>query len=412
MEVRSSGFFYGWFVVFGAFLVLATAYGLQFSYGVFLPEIARELGWDRSALAAPYSIFVLVYTTLSLITGRLTDRFGPSTVIAIGALALASGYALLSTTTQIWQPYIYLGAVAALGSSVAFVPCNATVIRWFVRRRGFALGLASCGVSAAAMFGPPLAGILIITLGWRDAMLSMAIAGGIAMALAAQVMVRDPEARGLAPDGDPLVATAELRRGESTPSWTLRQAQHTGAFWLLVGSLFFTWLVVFLPFVHLGAHGVGQGLSPLEAASLLSGIGVGGLVGRVVSGGLTDRFGRLPGLFVALFLQAVAFLGFGASHGFGWLMGWALVFGFGYSGVSLLFPALIGDLFGREHIGNIAGFVFGVGGWAAAAGPYVGGVLFDATGDYIIAFLVSSAVNSFALLLLAFLKPLPRRDSG
>jgi MFS family permease len=111
---------------------------------------------------------------------------------------------------------------------------------------------------------------------------------------------------------------------------------------------------------------------------------------------------------IALVLQSAAFLGFSASHTFPSLTAWAFAYGFGYSGVSVLFPALLGDLYGRTHAGSITGFAFAVGGGAAAVGPYVAGALFDATGAYDVAFVASSIFNSLALLLLAFLKPPPR----
>ena len=103
-----------------------------------------------------------------------------------------------------------MSAIAAVGASVAFVPCNATVIRWFTRRRGLAIGLASCGISAAAALGPPIAGWLILEIGWRHALYVMALCGGVAVLLAAQGMVRDPESRGLRPDGDDAEAFGRL----------------------------------------------------------------------------------------------------------------------------------------------------------------------------------------------------------
>ncbi len=397
--------FFGWFVVAGAFSVLATAYGLQFSYGVFLPAISEDLGWDRSTLSAPFALFVVVYTSFSMVTGRLTDRFGPRGVISLGAIGLALGYGLLGTVSHPWEIYLYLSAIAAVGASVAFVPCNATVIRWFTRRRGLAIGLASCGISAAAALGPPIAGWLILEIGWRHALYVMALCGGVAVLLAAQGMVRDPESRGLRPDGDDAEAVTPT---PAVDGWTLREAQRSRAFWLLLASLIATWLVVFLPFVHLGAYGLDLGLSAMEAAALISAIGFGGLAGRVVAGGLTDRFGRIPGLALALVLQALAFLGFAGSQAYPWLLGWAFAYGIGYSGISVLFPALLGDFFGRAHAGAIAGFVFAIGGVAAAAGPYTAGVVFDRTGDYTVTFVVSSVLNSAALLIIGFVTP-PKR---
>ena len=356
--------FLGWFVVAGAFAVLCLHYGVQSSYGVFLPHMLADLEWERSTLAAPFSLYVLLYTLLSYFAGRMTDRLGPRVVIGLGALGLGVGWALMSRIEALWEPYVYLG-MAAIGGAVAFVPCNATVIRWFVRRRGLALGLASSGISFAAVVGPLIAAVLIPVVEWRQALLMMGVGAGVIMLAASRLMHRDPESVSLLPDGD-------LVSAKHTPvdldGWTLPAARGTMTFWVLMVSLFISWLAIFVPFVHLPAYAVMRGIPHLESALLLALLGVGGLLARVIGGGLTDRFGRMPGIVVAIALQAFGFVGFTMSDSFFWLGVWAMAFGFGYSGVSVFFPALFGDFFGRAHAGAIVGFVFAVAGGSAAAG--------------------------------------------
>ena len=400
--------FLGWSVVVGAFSVLCLHYGVQFSYGVFLPHMLAELEWSRSTLTAPFSMYVFLYTGLSFFAGKLTDKLGPRSVIAIGAVGLGVGYMLLSRIDAVWQTYVCF-CIAAIGGAVAFVPCNATVIRWFARRRGLALGVASSGISMAAVVGPLAAVALMQAMHWRQALFMMGTGAGLLMLAASCLMRRDPESAGLMVDGDPAPsAGARL----ALDGWTSKAARGTVTFWVLVTSLFFSWLAIFVPFVHLTGHALILGLSGVQSALLLTLIGVGGLLGRVIGGALTDRFGRLPGIVVALLLQAGAFVGFTMSDTFLWLGVWAMAFGLGYSGVSMLFPALTGDLFGRAHAGAIVGFVFAFGGCSAAAGPYFAGVLFDTTGDYNAAFSVSAVLNLVALLLLAFLRPLPRNPGS
>ncbi len=395
------GPFPGWFVVAGAFSVLCLHYGVQFSYGVFLPHMLDELGWDRSTLTAPFSLYVLLYTGLSYYAGKLTDQWGPRVVIVIGAVGLGIGYLSMSTIEEVWEPYLYL-AMASLGGAVAFVPCNATVIRWFVRRRGLALGVASSGISFAAVIGPPISAILIQATDWRRALLMMGAGAAVLMLAASRLMHRDPESVGQLPDG---VSVSDPGRVVEMEGWTLKAARGTSAFWVLMGSLFFSWLAIFVPFVHLTGHALNLGISEIDSALLLSFVGLGGLLGRIVGGGLTDRFGRLPGIVAAILLQALAFVGFTMSESFLWLALWGMAFGIGYSGVSVLFPALFGDLFGRPHAGAIVGYVFAVGGGSAAFGPYFAGIAFDATGGYEAAFVTCAVSNVIAVGLLAFLRP-------
>ncbi len=82
----------------------------------------------------------------------------------------------------------------------------------------------------------------------------------------------------------------------------------------------------------------------------------------------------------------------------------AAVFGFSYGGVTALFPAIVGDFFGRMAVGSIVGFIFAVAGSPAAFGPLLAGYVYSLTGSYTVVFNLSAALNLTALALLFFLK--------
>ncbi|MBI1959695.1 MAG: MFS transporter, partial [Candidatus Rokubacteria bacterium] len=193
--------FYGWVVVGGAFVVLFLAYGAQYAFGVFFAALLDEFGWSRASLAGAFSLYAFTYSGCGVLAGRLTDRLGPRVVIALGGGFLGLGLMAMSQVTALWQPFVLYGGVAALGMSTAYVPCTATIVRWFVERRGLAVGIASAGGSLGTFALPPVAHLLVTTVGWRWAYI---IFGGVilvALNLVAVVMRRDPEALGLAPDG-------------------------------------------------------------------------------------------------------------------------------------------------------------------------------------------------------------------
>ena len=209
---RAGKLFYGWVVVAASFTIVAVGYGLQFSYGVFLPYMMADLGLDLVAATAPFSLYVLIYSLMCFVSGPATDRFGPRMVVVTGGIMLALGYALLTTSTGNWQLYAYLSLVAGIGMSAVFVPLNATVVRWFIRRRGFALAVIGSGSNAALLFGPMLAALLIPWLGWRGGLLALSLLGGLIITACALALVRDPEARRLLPDGHGAEAPAERPR--------------------------------------------------------------------------------------------------------------------------------------------------------------------------------------------------------
>src|SRR5690349_11830428 len=235
-DAGPGGVFYGWTVVTAAGLVLFMAYGTQYAFGVFFAALVEEFGWSRASLSGVFSLYAGVYSGFALVAGRLTDRWGPRAVIAVGGALLGVALAAMSGVGALWQPYVLYGTVAALGMSTAYVPCNATVAKWFTRRRGLAVGLASAGGSLGTFALPPLAHFLVSRLGWRWAYVVFGTAILVALNALALLMRREPEAIGLAPDGDrapPVRAPAAAARGAH--GWTIRRALRSPAFWLLFG---------------------------------------------------------------------------------------------------------------------------------------------------------------------------------
>ena len=402
-----SGIFYGWIVLGLCFSVLCLAYGIQFTFGVFMPAIEADTGWNRTSLSVPYSVYVFVYSALGAVTGWCTDRWGPRIVIFIGGCLLGSGILLTSQIQAAWQLYLTLGVVAALGMSAAFVPCNATVVRWFLQRRGLALSISTSGGSVGNFLFPPLAATLIAAYGWRSSYVILGCIGLAGITLCALFIVRDPEQMGLQPDGQtPASPTPDgsAATHQPGPEFSLAQAQRTVALWMLMAVYTMTWLVVFMPFVHIVPFAIGLGVSQVQAATIISVIGVGSLAGRLVTGTISDYLGRLPTLGLSLSFQALAFLGFYFSTGLSLLYPSAIVFGFSYGGATTLFPAITGDFFGRLSVGAIVGFIFGIAGSTAAFGPFIAGYIYDATGSYGSAFLLSAGLNLIGLVLLVFLK--------
>lgn len=406
-QPRQGGIFYGWVIVGCAFTILCIAYGVQFTFGVFMPYISADTGWSRGALSVPYSVYVFVYSALGLVSGRLTDRWGPRVVLIAGGCLLGSGIMLMSRVGMIWHLYLVLGLLAALGMSAAYVPCNATVVRWFTLKRGLALSITSSGASFGMFIFPPLTTALISGYGWRGAYLILGLLAICVIIGCASFIVRDPEKMGLHPDG----AARELLLPEKFTdialggeNFTLAQAQRTGAFWLLNVIFSLTWLVVFMPMVHIVPFAIDLGISPFRAAMTISVIGFAGFAGRLAIGTLSDRFGRVATLGVCMLLQGLSFAAFAISSGLGLLYLAAAVFGFSYGGVTALFPALVGDFFGRIEIGAIVGFIFAVAGSPSAFGPLIAGYMYNASHSYSTAFEMSAVLNLAALLLLFLLK--------
>jgi len=426
----ASPLFYGWIVTGCAFLVLFLTYGVQYSFGVFLPFMLDELGWQRASIAGAFSLYTMTYSGCSWISGRLTDTKGPNVVIAVGGFLLGCGIIATSQVSAQWQMYVFYGFVAALGMSTAFIPCNTTVVKWFQRKRGLALGLASCGSSCGILLCPPLLAVLIPQYGWRPVYFGCGVVILVVLNIVARFMVRSPELLGLAPDGDPLlphrspleqsvhpertlsVVAGEVE-GRTMPQsqslhhsalltgWSLQESWRFPSFWLLAIVFVIMLLTVPVPFVHIVAFARDLGFSPSQGALAVSIMGLCAFIGSLSLGSLSDRIGRKQGLMLSLAMHVVAYLLFVGAQSLTVLYCGAAAFGFFYGSVATLFTALIGDLFGRRHAGAIAGFLFAGAGVLGAWGPMIAGYLRDTTGSYHLAFIYAVVTSVLSLFLFA-----------
>src|SRR5262245_61806420 len=339
----SPRFFYGWYVTICAFLVLFLTYGVQYSFGVFLPEMLNELGWQRAEIAGAFSLYTMVYSGCSWFSGRLTDSRGPRFVVTLGGVFLGCGIVATSQVSAKWQMYLFYGLIAAIGMSSAFIPCNATVVKWFHRKRGLALVVASSGSSCGILFCPPLIAAFIAHYGWRPVYLMCGVVLFISLIIVARFMVRSPELLGLAPDGDAVLPTQHIYEGgichsrasgtvggikeiESLVSeqqddaieargcspipphstlitgWSLQEARQFSALWLLGLVFVIMLLTVPAPFVHIVAFARDLGFSSAQGALAVSLIGLFSFIGSIWLGSLSDRIGRKQGLLVSLTL--------------------------------------------------------------------------------------------------------------
>jgi MFS family permease len=307
--------------------VLFTAYGAQYSFGVFFNALLQEFHWSRASLSGVFSLYAFGYSVFGFPAGRLTDAWGPTRVIAGGALFLGAALASMALVTELWQPYLLYGVIAAVGMGTAYVPCNSTVVKWFARRRGLAVGLASSGGSVGTFVVPPVAQLAVSALGWRGAYLVVGATVFAVLAATAPLMRRDPESMGLHPDGDATSPPVPRAGGEGL---TLTAAARTSTFRLMAIAFAATWIPVFIPLVHVVPLARDLGHSPMTAAAAVSVLGGGAVVGRLVMGIVSDRIGRRPTIGLGMLLQATGFAAFTVAHELLSLYAAALVFGFSY----------------------------------------------------------------------------------
>jgi MFS family permease len=296
------------------------------------------------------------------------------------------------------EVYAAYGLGVGLGVGCAFVPAIGAVQRWFVRRRGFASGLAVSGIGVGTLVMPPLASLFIDTLGWRDAYLAVgalaaAVGGGMAL-----LIENDPRNHGLGPDGDPPQSGAQSARPEGA---TVSEAIRSHRFLSLYAACLICSFGVFVPFVHLVPVARDHGAAPSSAVLLLSVIGVGSTAGRFFLGGLADRMGRQPSLLLMFSGMALALAIWVISANIWSLAAFAFVYGVFYGGWVAVLPAVVMDYFGGRNVSGIIGILYTSVAFGTLIGPSAAGFVFDISHSYTLPILASAGANIVAAIIVA-----------
>ena len=395
-------FFYGWFVVIATWFMMLIMDGTFYSFGVFFKPVLTEFGWTRAMTSGAFSLCAILTGLFAVIVGRLNDRFGPRIVLSICGFFLGLGYLLMSQISAIWQLYLFYGVMVAIGMSASIVPLLSTVARWFVKGRGVMTGVVLTGVGIGTIIVPLLASRLISIYSWPTAYIIM---GGMTLLFTisvAQFMKRDPEQVGQLPYGGTQLEKQELNL--NAEGFSLKEAMRTAPFWIVCMLTFCFVFCVFTVMVHIDAHAVELGVSPLVAASTLAVIGGVSIIGRPAMGVFADRVGSKWAAIVCFTLFAADFLWLAVVNEVWVLYPFAAIFGFAYGGLSALFSPIVAELFGLSSHGAIFGASFFCGQVGGAIGPLMAGHIFDITGSYNIAFKVCAAVGILGIILASLLK--------
>jgi sugar phosphate permease len=386
---------YGWLTLFMATLVVFASLGLaRFGYTLLLPSMQAGLGMDNTQAGALVSANLVGYLTLSLLGGALAARFGARRVVAAGLAVTAVGMVLTGLSGSFAEAALWR-AITGIGSGASNVPAMGLLVAWFAaRRRGVATGVAVAGSSVALILIGPIVPRLLLAYepdGWR---VSWFVFGAATLAIAAAcwfLLRNRPGDLGLEAVGDRAVAepgnagSGKLEWGRvyrSGPVWRL------GFVYLAFGFAYIIYLTFFTK--RLLAEG---GYTVQEAGTLFMTLGWFSLLCGLLWGWVSDAIGRKQAMIIVYLIQALSFgtfalwptpLGFTLS---------AILFGLTAWSIPAIMAAACGDLLGPRMAPAALGFVTLFFGAGQAIGPSVAGLMADASGSFVSAYLLAGAVS-------------------
>jgi len=386
---ESSKIFYGWWVVGACFVSMAMAGGIgNLSFPIFLKPLTEEFGWSRAQVSGGISAFMLAIAVTAPLVGRIVGIYGARAVMVPAALVVGLCLMLLACLTSLWQLYALRLGVGVAFTALAHIPVNVTISRWFVRKRGRAMGIAMIGSSVGGLVLTPVVASSVDSLGWRP---TLVVLGGVMWVVLAPVlfvfMRNKPADLSLLPDGDTRGAalTGATVMG-ADEGMSAHEAVRSGCFWALVGVYLLAYTCVFSAMVHQYPYFTDQGFPAGQAALLVS-----TLLGFAVLSGVT--FGWASDRYDVLRLAAVCYA-FGAT-GMAFLLwagpvmsvaGYIVCFGLLFGGTTPLTALVIGRIFGMKAYGVIYGLYQTVICLSGFIGPISMGYIYDTTGSYRLGF--------------------------
>ena len=389
---------YGWVMVFAVFLLSALAFGALGSISVFLKPLVTEFGWSRGQTSFGYTVISFSSAVFGVLWGYIADRFGTRWFGLIAAFAMSGSLFALSQQESILQFYGLYFLFGAFGNAMVTSPLFANVGFWFTHKPGLALGITASGGAVGQAVAPYLCALSLELYGWQTTyMLSAGFY--LALALPVALLIRE------SPDRE----QARLQLVDEERTFPLSEREVI--VWISV-AIIFCCTCMSVPIVHLVPLLTDSGFSLDQATTVLMVLMLSGALGRILGGRLGDLIGALPSYIVMSAGQTLSVFWFPFLDSTAAIYLIAVLFGFTYSGVMSAILVCTRMMVSAKFAARAMSITSFFGWFGMGAGGFMGGYLFDLTGDYDLSFICAMLVGCINVTILALFAQRIRNQSN
>lgn len=388
---RINNNFSGWWVVFTGFMVIFIVIGFGLNTaGVFLRSISRDLGYGKAAFSLVLSISAIAGFFNAILAGRLMKKFDPQKVTLVYLVITIIGTFMYSRCTELYHFYI-ICVITGIGTTgCTMLPMTMIIGNWFVKKRATAISIVIAGNGLGGFVFNPAAVYLIeknpfhMPYGYQSAyIVSSLLMLFVCLPLVAVFLKSDPSKCGQCPDGIKNKISADSPKKASAFNLSLSNSLKTAEFFLL--SL----MVVGFAVVYMGTNQhlfvyltEVASIAPVQASFLVGLYMLMTVVGILVFGWATDKFGIKVSFTASSLILFFGLLFLGLAHAY-MMVGLALcIFGFGNLVHTVVPPIMTTHCFGKEDYSSIYGIVLAIQSIGISMGPLIGGLIFDRDGNY------------------------------
>ena len=390
-----------WLAVVGG-VSMNLALGSLYAWSVFVAPLEAEFGWTRTQTSWVFTIAIVTFAISFVVAGRIQDQRGPRICAITGATLVGLGFILASFTSSLVYLYVAFGFVVGLGNGFGYATPIPVGSKWFPDKRGLVVGLMVAGYGGGSAIVIPVANALIAGVGWRGTFRILGVVLFL-MCMLGSLLLKNPPP-GYRPEGwSPKPAPERSERDIPTGEM------------LGMSAFYFLWVAYCLG-TTAGLMTISQLVLFATSAGMAAGVAglfgaIGSASGRILSGWLSDRIGRLTTLRIMIFVSALAMPALFIWREQAILFYLLVAIVYWCFGAQLsVFATTSADFFGTRYLGLNYGLLFTAYGVAGVIGPIIAGRVFDAFGDYRYAFFSAAGLALVALLSIVFARP-PRREA-
>jgi len=385
-----------WWRVVGG-LLMNLALGSLYAWSVFVAPLEKRFGWKRADTSMVYTIAVMVFALSFVLDGRIQDKCGPLFCSLIGGILVSLGFFLCAYTTSLSYLIICFGVIGGLGNGFGYSTPIPVMAKWFPDKRGLAVGLAVGGYGAGSAIFGPLANLKLIPAYGLPA--TFQILGGIffVMTMVGAFLLRNPPAGYKPAAWSPAAAS---KSAATTYEFSPAEVLRTPTFYLMwvgyalgcsAGQMVISQLVPFAKSVGIAAAALST-MTLIVAAS-------GNAAGRILSGWMSDKVGRINVLRIMIGISMVAMpLLYAWGSNIALLYTLVVIVYWCYGTQLSVNGAATADFWGTKNAGINYGMLFTAWGVAGILGPQIGAKLYDKYHNYQAAFYSAAVLAAVALL--------------
>ena len=389
-------FYYGW-------VIFASAVTIAFSsrpvmavatLSVFVVPMTESFGWSRGLFSGAISMGGVCAILISPFAGKLIDKYGSGIVLAFASTIIGICSLGISFITQPWLFYALYVPGRAVFSGPLELGASTAVSNWFTHRRPFALAALGVFHSIGLASLPILMQMIIIGWNWRIAWGTLGIYTlAIGVLPSFLLMARRPEDMGFSPESrERGKLTSRLSSSipidEQEQSFTVSQALHTRAFWILSLFSFAVFVIQSGVSLHQVPHFIHQGLPGSVAVLTASTFAISQTAGQILSATMARWVPLRVLLSIVGLAAALGAAGTGMSTSVEWGLISADVLGSAIGGLHLVLRLTYAEYYGRLHLGSIRGITIGSQLSGQVIGPIAAGSMYDFTSSYQLPFLL------------------------